>query len=236
MYIVNNNRTVSVASELGQLGFAWAAIPVIAGVFQALYGKMFSCSNPDSVSLDFDPEGRPGGRLYDKGSAAANNIIINDFQKPIWTAYGISQSEVHDHVWSPIFQYFVTHGGGWDIDVNAWVGITSDFFGWLVSKGKQVDPRPYFAAHDNLKVALKGSCGSGRTKRKSLIPFSQVADKLMEKVVGSIPSGGGGTNIASMFAGIKTEYLVLGGLGVFLFVMAASAKKRRKQFMFMPQY
>ena len=241
MYIVNNRNAYPPVYGVAGLGIAWASIPGIMAVFQGLYSKLFNCATPDSVSLDFDPEGRPGGRLYDKGSQVGS-IIINDFQKPIWTAYGISQGDVHEHVWSPIFQYFASHGGGWNIDVNSWVGITSDFFGWLISKGIQVDPRPYFAAHDNLQVAMLASCGSGRRKIKNFIPFRQVADKLMEQVAGSIPSGGGGnggggTNIASMFAGIKTEYLVLGAIGLLLFGMAAKAKKRgAQQFMFMPQY
>lgn len=227
---------------LGFIDPATAAM-IASGVF-ALYKKLFGCANPDSVSLDFDPEGRPGGRLYDKGSAETNRIIINDFQKTIWEGYGITQIQTHDHVWNPIFQYFVSHGGGWNIDLDSWAQIAVDFFNWLVSQGKQPDPRPYFLAHEKLKVAMKASCGSGRLKRKDFIPFSQIAEELYKKISGSVPPGGteppGGTTQQAGFSlsGITEMFknpIVLGATAFILLMMFGSKKQSQPQVIYLPK-
>lgn len=201
-------------------------MPVIAG----LYKKLFGCDKPDSVSVDFDPEDRKPRRIYGMTAAETNAEVINKLQQPIWQAYGLTQADVHNELWSKYMDYFSSHGGGWNIDVNSWTQILVNFLNFVSGKGKSPDPRPLLQAHENFGCEIKASCGSGQMKRKSFLPLSTIGDELVAQLGSSVGggNGGGGTNAASIFSSIKPEYLLLGGLGLALF-LAASSRKRQGQ-------
>lgn len=226
-------RPPQAGSGVASLGFVWMAIPAVMSAFATLYPMLFSCSNPDWVGLNFDPDDRSPRRIYGMTSEETNATVINEFEMPIANAYGISQSDVDAQVWQPLFNAFVAGGGTWGVDLNTWAGITVNFFNWLASKGLSTDPTAYFAAHDSFKVEMEASCGSGHGKRKSLVPFSQVSAQLMQKIAGQIPpsaASGTATNLSSIFSGIPKTYLIIGGIGLLLIIMANAAKRSRPQY------
>jgi len=218
---------------------------IVAVGIAKLYSKFFGTSGtPDSVALNFDPDDRKPKRIYGMAPAETNAEIINKFQKPIWEGYGITQGDVHTHLWDPIFQHFVSHGGGWHIDVNAWAGLVADFLAWTGSQGKSQDPRPLLSAHDSFGVQLQSSWGSGRLKRKNLIPLSAAGQDLYNLIVqaqggGTIPTNGGtgGTNQAGLgLSGILDVFknpIVLGATAFVLLLMLGGGKSQMPQYIVM---
>lgn len=219
------------SSGTSGLGFVFTpgwqfAVGAVIGVLGGLYKKLFGCDKPDSVSVDFDPEDRKPRRIYGMTPAETDAEVINKLQQPIMQAYGLTQSDVHNELWSKYIDYFSSHGGGWNIDVNSWTQILVSFLNFVSAKGISPDPRPLLQAHENFGCEIKASCGSGQLKRKSFLPLSTIGNELVAQLGASGGGGGGTSNQASIFSQIKPEYLVLGVLGLLLFLAAGSKKKQ----------
>lgn len=244
MYVTKQNEGIS-GLGMDPVTATLLTTAIMAGV-QKIFSKFFGKSgNPDWTGINFDPDDRKPKRLYDMPSAEANAEVINKLQKPIWTSFGITQSDVHQQLWDPWFQIFVRGGGTWRCNTTEFTTVIANFLSWLTTKGKQPDPRPIFAALESFGAKYEARWGSGRNTRKEYASMSQVSQILYDQIVGSIPgafsgSGAGeepvnaGFDLSSLLGGINPLYLVLGGLGLLLIVMAPK-RSQQPQIMLMPQ-
>lgn len=213
-------------NNIGDLGFAWAAIPaIISGVLAVM-------KNVGSVTTKIDY-----GHMWPHFQAVGGDQWLDQtVSTPVSSAWGVDHSQFKEQ-----FQNHWPFSGVENPPLDTFFNAVGNLVQWAVSVGGHPDVGVLLDAFDRAEIMIETRWQAGPIHKTSYEKFATVKSKIIEQMGGSTQPPGGTqptqqagfslSGIAEMFK----NPIVLGATAFIFLMMFGSGKQRQPQVIYLPK-